>query len=506
MLDLQKYNPFPDFRVGQEKAIRDLINHYEDGVAELSAPTGAGKSVLLYAAGMGLMEQYGLSRVILTTPQTSLVDQYRLDNFKGTAVLTGQQNYRCSLYPVELDVSSCPKKAAEGRNFQPCPECEYWALRRQFVRSRFGIATLDLVLSTKKLSDADVCIIDESSDTEMALLRHYEVTLPAYVTEQNMIEGLGQWHDEMSEKLKDIQAEVMSLYSSISKSKKSMERFTKVNRQLLRTENHMQRVDEIIGMVNAGWPYLISTEGYGNDVKRKFKLVLGSKLFNQLRERYSYIILASGTPTTELITKEYAKVVMPSPIPKSQRMVYYYTKVGKMSRDFKDATIPKMAKKILEIYETNGSKNTLVHCHAYESVAQPLYARLHRFAPVILQSKQTRVSALEEFKKGENNIYLSVNYAQGIDLKGEKFQTNVIVKVPYPSLGDAQVLKRKAVDGGLCYNMTTAVAVQQACGRCTRGPTDYSKSYILDASFAGFKRRCANLFQPWFLEALVKGD
>ncbi len=504
MIDPQKYNPFDSFRDGQKEAILELIDGYEDGVSELSASTGSGKSGILYCSGYGLMEQYGLSRVIYTTPQTSLVDQLEKDHFKGTAVLKGQQNYRCDLYPEELDVSSCPKRAAEGRKFQPCPECTYWQLRREFTRSRFGIATLDLVLSTKKLSDADVLIVDESSDLEMALLRHYEVSLPAYVTEKNMIEGLEQWHEEMEKKYKEIQIEVNELYSTISKNKKSMERFTKVSRQLLRTESHLQKVDEIIGMVNAGWPYLINEVKEGNDVRRKFKLVMGARLFNQLRDRYGYIILASGTPTTESLTKEYTKVVMPSPIPKSQRMVYYYTKIGKMSRDSINVTLPKVANKILEIYEENGRKNVLVHCHSYEGVAQPLYYRLHRKAPVILQSKATRESALEDFKAGTDNIYLSVNYAQGIDLKGDNFQTNIIAKVPYPYLGDAWVQKRKEADAGAWYNMTTAVAVQQACGRCTRGPTDYSKSYILDASFVGFLRRCKNLLQPWFVEALVK--
>jgi Rad3-related DNA helicase len=49
-----------------------------------------------------------------------------------------------------------------------------------------------------------------------------------------------------------------------------------------------------------------------------------------------------------------------------------------------------------------------------------------------------------------------------------------------------------------------ALAIQQAAGRCTRGPGDFSETYILDSSFEWFYKRNYNLFEEWFKSALCK--
>jgi Rad3-related DNA helicase len=51
-------------------------------------------------------------------------------------------------------------------------------------------------------------------------------------------------------------------------------------------------------------------------------------------------------------------------------------------------------------------------------------------------------------------------------------------------------------------DVRVATAIQQAAGRATRGPEDFSETWILDSSFESFYRRNHNLFQPWFKEAL----
>jgi len=69
--------------------------------------------------------------------------------------------------------------------------------------------------------------------------------------------------------------------------------------------------------------------------------------------------------------------------------------------------------------------------------------------------------------------------------------------------------KRKAADNLLpaerrWENVSVALAIQQAAGRCTRGPGDFSETWILDASFEFFYKRNYNLFESWFKDALCK--
>ena len=44
-------------------------------------------------------------------------------------------------------------------------------------------------------------------------------------------------------------------------------------------------------------------------------------------------------------------------------------------------------------------------------------------------------------------------------------------------------------------NVSVALAIQQAAGRCTQGPGDFSETWILDASFEFFYKRNYNLFE-----------
>ena len=105
---------------------------------------------------------------------------------------------------------------------------------------------------------------------------------------------------------------------------------------------------------------------------------------------------------------------------------------------------------------------------------------------------------------------MSVACEEGLDLPGEKYPLNIIAKVPFlPYKSDEWTDRRKALDNALpseqrWENVSVALSIQQACGRCTRGPSDWSETYILDSSFEWFYRRNFSLFEPWFRDALMK--
>lgn len=121
-----------------------------------------------------------------------------------------------------------------------------------------------------------------------------------------------------------------------------------------------------------------------------------------------------------------------------------------MSRSNIDNTVPNMARRILEIHkeypETNHSALPLIwNC--------PEIKRSYEASKGSPTNPGHREDALRQFMRSKECIFLSVNYAEGINLKGENFQRNIIAKVPYPSLGDEWVIKRNETDkaelGGL---------------------------------------------------------
>ena len=163
-------------------------------------------------------------------------------------------------------------------------------------------------------------------------------------------------------------------------------------------------------------------------------------------------------------------------------------------------TAPKMAQEIIQLHNQY-HRNTLVHCGNYE-IAKLLMDRIDGKANVLLQDRSKRKDNFNSWFEGDDTIFLSVNFEQGMDCKGEKFPMNIIAKVPFPNLGSQWVKARNNLDSWQWYNMQTALMVMQACGRTTRTAQDYSETYICDTSFAGFYNRNKGLFFDWFQAAL----
>jgi Rad3-related DNA helicase len=107
------------------------------------------------------------------------------------------------------------------------------------------------------------------------------------------------------------------------------------------------------------------------------------------------------------------------------------------------------------------------------------------------------------WQKKDDSIFLSVRYEEGISLDGPEYPMNIIAKVPFPHLGDAWIKARNKLDNQQWYNTTTAMLLQQSCGRTTRGPDDFSETWILDQSFSSLYFRNKKLFLPWFIFALM---
>jgi Rad3-related DNA helicase len=89
----------PEYRAHQREAIVDILSklYVEDkDVVTLSAPTGAGKSLILYAA-MAVIEEVSNRKSFFTTPLNALIDQVDGDDFISDDVITlkGKNNYSC---------------------------------------------------------------------------------------------------------------------------------------------------------------------------------------------------------------------------------------------------------------------------------------------------------------------------------------------------------------------------------------------------------------------------
>jgi Rad3-related DNA helicase len=93
---------------------------------------------------------------------------------------------------------------------------------------------------------------------------------------------------------------------------------------------------------------------------------------------------------------------------------------------------------------------------------------------------------------------------RGIDLPDDECRFIIIVKVPFPDLGDRQVSAR-FYSGGFgkqWYAWQTACSIVQMTGRAVRHETDFADSYILDRQFERFYGQHNSLFPQWWKDSL----
>jgi ATP-dependent DNA helicase DinG len=89
---------------------------------------------------------------------------------------------------------------------------------------------------------------------------------------------------------------------------------------------------------------------------------------------------------------------------------------------------------------------------------------------------------------------------EGLDFIDAAARFCIIVKTPYPDLGDPQVRARTDRDRGWYENETLKSIIQMA-GRIVRTPEDHGTTYILDANADTLIRRNPAAVPRWFLQA-----
>jgi len=512
MMNLDSYNIYPKYRLGQREAIQDILDAYEkirsreieSKVVESASPTGSGKTIINRAVALALLDMYpdDFRDVVYTTPLKNLVAQIEEETALGIPTVTGKSNYPC-ISIDGLNASECPYRTAKLIRERPktCKGCEYAIAKKKFHDASLKACTFDFILYNP--APADMYIFDESTGVENKLLNHFEVVLPPRIDVHDLINSLRDWFFDLNIEKEDYLEKLDSImmarkYETNAKElAKSMVQIQMITKNLNSVDRKMGKVGRILQLARDPNDYYI------DEVTRKFKLIYGKPLFEAFIRKPKLVIMSSATPNTTLLCDNYTRVEAPHPIPVSRRKVFYQP-IGKMSQKHQDKTIPAMAAKIMEIHQ-GYPRQTIVHCHSF-GLGLKLKNALNSDL-VILQEDKKREQWLEDFMGAKECIGLCMAFDEGLSLNGKQFQRNIIPKVPYPGLG-GWVKKRNDSDEkkyniDQWYRMTTAISIQQAAGRTTRGPDDYSETYILDLNFSYFFSQNKIYFEQWFKNALV---
>lgn len=378
---------------------------------------------------------------------------------------------------------------------EPCVNCPYQRDRARFNNAPFAATTFDrYTVDPACHGKCQVLFVDESASLESKLVSQGTVQLNDKIDPYHLRETLIAYQVELEEEIERLTLQLDELYSEGAKILD--DRVLKVKKDIKRTKNEYGSIGSVVSHIDKGHKYII-------DKEKQFRLLAGKDMFEELIENLDHVILASGTPTSSLYASEYKTVRVQHPIDIDRRLIHY-TPVGSMSFQERKETIPLMATRIEDLHAKH-HKKTMVHCGAY-SIAGMLYDYMSAKGKdiAILQSDASKREAYkEEFLQAtDEKIFLSVNFCEGLDLKGPEYPLNIIAKIPYENIGDEFVAARNKMDNWQRYTMFAAVNVMQASGRCTRSPNDFSETYILDSGWNGLRYKAKDYIEPWFKAAI----
>lgn len=174
---------------------------------------------------------------------------------------------------------------------------------------------------------------------------------------------------------------------------------------------------------------------------------------------------------------------IPSPFPVANRKIYSLN-VGTMSYTNTDNIWDDVVDSMVKILDMYPYERGIIHTVSY-SLAWRTFNSLKYlgyYDRIFLKTSSDIEDILKEHKKHRNSVIIACGLEEGIDLKDDLARFQIILKMPYPPLGDNLVKKMMELDDGW-YEYTTSKALTQMLGRVVRSETDYGDTYIIDSSF-----------------------
>lgn len=506
--------PFSQYREGQREAIERVREAFANGkrFVVVEAPTGSGKSAIAVT-----LAREAESAFVLTA-QKVLQDQYARD-FGDLAIMKGRSNYSCLIAPTHAAAAPC----IAGRRLPACDECPYFTAKD--VAMAANVTTMNYAYFLAELNYAggfghrDLLVLDEAHNTEAALMGFVQVNLgeaqlvragiaralPPDLGPESAFDFVDDLLPELLTRARVIDAELYADATSAAdvqrlRVKQWLESAYARGRFLL--ESHASGEIE----------WVVERDRNAAGAVLTFKPVEVSNFAEQLIYAHadrvlmlSATILDAPTFLRSLgIDEEEAEVIeVGSTFPASRRPVVLKPS-ARLTRRYVERDLPLLNEAISELAADHEGDKGVVHAHSYR-IAAYLAKNLasdQRHRVVTHFDASGREDALSRhLYSTDPTILITPSMTEGIDLADDLARWQVLCKVPYPYLGDAQVAARMERDRDW-YDWRTCLAVVQAYGRSVRSAEDHAVTYLLDADFPAFLQRQRARLPEWFLEAV----
>ena len=467
-------NKITEIRPNQLVALDAIWAAIQEGKTRimLSGPVGSGKSKI----GETVIQYFkdNSKTSLYTSPLNSLVDQLEQSKHDTSDIetLKGKSHYNCIAQPgYKCDNSYCSHNVCSvTKNTRNCKGCEntdcicnnciYKSVFQKYRKSKAGNTNMALWLMGIIPKDTSVLIIDEVDSLEDFVRMYCTVTVPYHLKSDNFKD-----HMEYAEKYADALKSCVSCEHGYSCKPKNIKK-------------HEQGIDKILAMVydfeenEESW--VIKKEyTKAGDLRTRYEPITINRFINSILESMDFVLAMSATPPH---WENYHFIEVESPFPVDIRHCEYFP-IGKMSMNYRDRTIPKLADFLITL-----RGKTIVHCVSYATAQKIADALRERKIFPLLQINNDnngdcdkdnvqRWAVVNAFKtsKDINKILLSVKLDRGVDFWEPEIQNNIIAVVPFQNPTDKLVRAKTALLGESWKAEDTAISIEQAHGRIHRG-------------------------------------
>ncbi len=516
--DVLECFPSSSLRPYQKETVKHVVEAFKSGkkCVILTAPTGFGKSYVNASFT-------SVARSFYATPQLALIDQMLRDpSLRSRFVeIKGRRNYPCYYEPQRsVHMGRCvTEDYACKERFEVCP---YWVQKARAIKAPSVLLSFAYLVaegqteghSESYLGTRALLVLDEAHNIEEECLNHVSVNVTPFTIPHEVYNKLlPQLREVKTEKQLDklLESIEASLKAQLEQVRKIAEA-TGLSVMQAEDKERIERYLETYGLYKSSkseWVWQI--KGDQLFVQPLFAREFMKELIWKRAEHY---IISSATI---LDPQEYIELIglhdllendeicalpqVPSTFPVENRPVIDRT-VGPLSRAGWKENMPKAVRAVEEILREERG-NVAIHCHSYDhqktlfdNLPEDLRQRL------IIHTRRDREERLREWMQSRGKVFVSVAFNEGQDWKYDVCDAQILLKVPFPDLGDKRVKRRLDMGRQQWYNNQAMLEVIQAYGRAVRAEDDKARFYIVDGSFQRLVGKCWKFVPDWFKEAL----
>lgn len=437
----------------------------------------------------------------------SLQDQYQ-ELFVDTDTLKGKTNYICDVdknYDTEL--APCTFAPALRDNCWTENRCPYYNARNEAILAQFAVLNYKMFLSLPgHIKKKSYLICDEASELEDELVRQFSAEinydkLSNYniPCEMLVIDNRDKAYNWVNVLIENISTELTAFINKTSKKQNLPSQAEKIKYQFLK---NMHRSLTIIGTHWHECEFVVDI-----DSKRVILTPLrASTLSKYIFNHGEKIVLMSATIidhkhfAKSLGIVDYEYVEVDSTFDASKSPIYISSKY-KPSYNTLQNMLPGMCEQIKQITSHHKNDKGVIHTHT-NAITSFIKERLGSDRYLFRDTNSTNEDILKLHSSSTlPTVLVSPSLVYGIDLKDDLARFQIIVKLPFLSLGSKRIKKLFELDKEW-YENKMLNAVVQAAGRATRSKDDYSITYILDGNFINVVKRTKGKLPKYFIDRI----